>query len=374
METIRVLLKSSNYEQRCHENVTLSADCAYRLQYGENTEEFAPGEEIELTPDSRYYEETDRIYLTTSVNTGKWEINSIIRNRERADYRGSLEIVKTDTGLAVINELMLEEYLYGVVPSEMPASYPMESLKAQAVCARTYAYRNMQVAGLPEFGAHVDDSTAFQVYGNTEERAETTEAVKATKGEIIFYGQQPADTYYYSTSCGYGTDTRAWNGSDSQTVPYLCAKSISHEGAELTAAETTPENKAEDDMKNAALILPEELREEKRFSDFICSKQKNDFECDEPWYRWQYTADKIDISEMEKRLAERYRMQPQFILTEEEDGSYVSEAPEKIGKLQEMKILSKEEIQRFLIQKCRRQCGRAFAYGKRRNLSGADRI
>ena len=51
----------------------------------------------------------------------------------------------------MVNELPLEEYLYSVVPSEMPASYPLEALKAQAICARTYAYGHMLRAGYPRY-------------------------------------------------------------------------------------------------------------------------------------------------------------------------------------------------------------------------------
>ena len=58
-----------------------------------------------------------------------------------------MEIADTNQGLVLINELPLEEYLYSVVPSEMPASYPMEALKAQAVCARTYGYRYLAQPG-----------------------------------------------------------------------------------------------------------------------------------------------------------------------------------------------------------------------------------
>ena len=76
-------------------------------------------------------------------------------------YRGSLELEKQQDGIVVINEVLLEEYLYAVVPSEMPSSYPLEALKAQAVCARTYAYAKMLHAGLPADGAHVDDSAGF---------------------------------------------------------------------------------------------------------------------------------------------------------------------------------------------------------------------
>lgn len=327
METIRVLLQSGNYEGIYHKEVTLSADCDYTLTYGDETEQFAAEEELTVSPDSSYFENDGRITVTVSANTGRWKIKSITRSREIADYRGSMEIMKTDEGLIVINELLLEEYLYGVVPSEMPASYPAESLKAQAVCARTYAYRNMITAGLPQFGAHVDDSTAFQVYGNTQERPETTEAVKATKGEILVYGQEPVNAYYYSTSCGYGTDVSAWNGEGAETLPYLQAKSISAEAAELSAAgkETGAES----------------LKSEEAFAAFIRSAQPDDFEHDEAWYRWKYEVEQIDVEEMEERLAQRYTAQPQFILTQDEENDDVSRQPGKIGRLLDMRIVSR---------------------------------
>lgn len=65
------------------------------------------------------------------------------RGYENPSYLGNFEIVKRDAGLLVINELPLETYLCSVVPSEMPAAYPLESLKVQAVCARSYAIKQM---------------------------------------------------------------------------------------------------------------------------------------------------------------------------------------------------------------------------------------
>ncbi len=324
METIRVLLQSGNYNGRYHESVDLTADCTYTLESGGETETYEAGESVHITGESGYYQDNDRVVVTLSANTGRVLLTSIERNRERTEYRGSLEIVRTENGLAVINELLLEEYLYGVVPSEMPASYPEESLKAQAVCARTYAYRNMKNARFPELGAHVDDSTAFQVYGNTEERAETTAAVKATKGELLLYGDEPIDAYYYSTSCGYGTDTRAWNGMEAEAVPYLQARRIGE------AAET---GKAEAGQG----YMPEALEEEAVFEQFIREGQEDAFERGEAWYRWQYTVEQVDVEEMEKRLAQRYEVQPGNILSLSGE-SYVSQPVGKIGSLKELSI------------------------------------
>ena len=78
----------------------------------------------------------------------------------------------------------------------MPASYELEALKAQAVCARTYAYRQILGNSYSQYGAHVDDSTGFQVYNNTEESASTTEAVNATYGQMLFYEGRAIEAFY----------------------------------------------------------------------------------------------------------------------------------------------------------------------------------
>lgn len=115
-------------------------------------------------------------------------------------YRGTMEIVGSPNGLYVVNELGLEKYLYGVVPSEMPASYPKEALKAQAICARTYAYHFMLDAGLPEYGANLDDTVNYQVYGNMKEQENCNEIVDETSNLVLGRNKEPRILYYYSTS------------------------------------------------------------------------------------------------------------------------------------------------------------------------------
>ena len=64
----------------------------------------------------------------------------------------------------------------------------MEALKAQAVCARTYAYRQIKANAYSQYGAHVDDSTNYQVYNNTASSERTDTAVMETYGQMVFYG------------------------------------------------------------------------------------------------------------------------------------------------------------------------------------------
>ena len=72
-----------------------------------------------------------------------------------------------------------------------------EALKAQAICARTYAYMQLQSNTYSQYGAHVDDSTNFQVYNNTENSIQASEAVQDTYGKMLLYDGKPITAYYF---------------------------------------------------------------------------------------------------------------------------------------------------------------------------------
>ena len=230
METIRVLLKNSDYQGIYHDRVELTCDTDYTVQVlsAANSQEtvtlHTAGERMELT-----VPKGARLVVKPTVRTGKMILTSIRRSQGIPAYRGSLELLWTEGGTVLINELPLEEYLYSVVPSEMPASYPQEALKAQAICARTYAYTHMQRAGYEALGAHVDDSSSYQVYNNILEQEEATAAVKATYGQLLVRedGVTPAETYYYSTSWGYGSDAHVWKTSAADSYGYIVPRHLS---------------------------------------------------------------------------------------------------------------------------------------------------
>jgi stage II sporulation protein D len=105
-----------------------------------------------------------------------------VHERYGRTYRGSMAVTAHEGKLAVINVLPLEQYLYAVVGSEMPGSWPLEALKAQAVAARTYA----RSKGLQYKIAHVSDTTYDQAYlGTSAESQRSIEAVEATRGEVL---------------------------------------------------------------------------------------------------------------------------------------------------------------------------------------------
>lgn len=132
-------------------------------------------------------------------------------------YRNRIEIKSMNQVVSAISIVDLEEYLYSVVPSEMPASWHLEALKAQACAARTYAVR--QLGAHKNDGYDLCDTVHCQVYsGTTTEHENSTRAVDATKGEIIYHNGVPIDAVFSSSSGGVTDDSEnVW----SETVPYL---------------------------------------------------------------------------------------------------------------------------------------------------------
>jgi stage II sporulation protein D len=115
-------------------------------------------------------------------------------------YRGAVDVLPDSGGLTAINVLDLDTYVRGVVAGEMPSSWPLEALKAQAVAARTYALATRKTDGA--FDQYPD--TRSQVYrGVTGESVRSDAAVAQTAGRILTYAGAPAVTYYFSTSGGH---------------------------------------------------------------------------------------------------------------------------------------------------------------------------
>ncbi|MCC8044667.1 MAG: SpoIID/LytB domain-containing protein, partial [Clostridiales bacterium] len=133
----------------------------------------------------------------TACDDGTLTVTSLQRADGSPAYEGELYIYRMDGGLALVNVLTLRKYLYGVVASEMPSGYPTEALKAQAVCARTYALQCLENHKKEKKIADLDDSVRFQVYNNYHAADSSREAVDQTDGEILLVD----NVQYYSTSC-----------------------------------------------------------------------------------------------------------------------------------------------------------------------------
>lgn len=326
MDYIRVLLKNSNMEGRYHQSILAycSQDCDV-IRYTDGVEvdrkRVLQGEEIWVEPDDLEVQ-SERMKIVPSVLSATTTIESVSRSQGIPEYLGTLEITREEGGLLIINEVLLEDYLCKVVPSEMPASYPKEALMAQAICARTYAYGKMLKTGLPELGAHVDDSAGFQVYNNINEQASTTEAVKATHNTIAVYEEEPIGAYYYSTSCGVGTDTSIWHGGEESPV-YLKSLEIGSD--------------AEADKKDEQ-STGEWLMEEDNFREWISKKDPSHYEAEEGWYRWNYTIEQINVEHLEEVLKTRYANNPNLILTQNKKGEFESKEIKELGDILDIRI------------------------------------
>lgn len=318
MENIRVVIKNTDFAGAYHEQVEVTADTAFTVRYGTHdameSRSYEAGEKVVFDKGSDFFN-GGRVYIEPEALTGRIQLLSIERAQGTPAYRGKLEIADTPDGLVVVNELLLEEYLYSVVPSEMPASYPLEALKAQAVCARTYAYRHMLQSGIAGFGAHVDDSAGYQVYNNISENAQTTKAVKETTGSLLYYGDELCGSYYYSTSCGFGTDANIWKSESKEDTSYLQAKRI---------------GEADD-------YTGEGMAEEENFEAFIEQSHSSDYESTEAWYRWTYEVEEVDADQMLEDIKKRYETNPKLVLTQTEDG-YESEPVETLGEIRDIYI------------------------------------
>ena len=234
-KTIRVLLMDTGFKSVFHASADLvlgsGADLEYENAKGKMVgERLEAGTQLTVGPDSPYLE-YGRMIITPDEPEAI-TIRSIERSQGTPVYSGSLEIKGTPEGLVLVNDLFLEDYLTKVVPRELPPSYEKEALKAQAVCARTYAYRQIQGNTYSQYGAHVDDSTNFQVYNNTSANDKSTQAVKETYGKMLFYEDKPIEAFYFSTSGGRTADAGVW-GTDSGTYPYLRAVEVKEGGKGL---------------------------------------------------------------------------------------------------------------------------------------------
>ena len=153
--------------------------------------------------------------------------------RQEYDYKQYNTIKLLHASTAEVEELPLDTYLYGVVSSEMPASFEKEALKAQAVVARTYTIYKIQNNSQKHEGADIcDNSACCQAWISKEDRLAKWEestreeywnkivtAVEETKGKIITYEGKPINAFFHANSGGKTETTlNVWGGSG---YPYL---------------------------------------------------------------------------------------------------------------------------------------------------------
>ncbi len=303
-DNIRVLLMDSGYNSLYHDSVSVTSDAAFTITNGDNVVDYNANEIVTLNTSSDW---SNGRYVIRPSETGYIKVLSIDRRQGNPEYDGVIEIDRSDLGLTIVNDISIELYLKRVVPSEMPTSYGVEALKVQAVCARSYAYMGLSNYSYAQYGAHIDDSTLFQVYNNTVETAESNQAVDDTRGQILTYNDNPVQAFYYSTSCGYSTDVGLW-GTDTANYPYYVAQSISSSA-------------------NAV-----DLTNEENFRTYIMGRNQSDFDYGYTYYRWQLDTDIASFSQsFNNKMLQRAKTYPDNILFKQSDGSFSSKNAVNIG-------------------------------------------
>ncbi len=132
-------------------------------------------------------------------------------------YRGNMKAIASGSGVTLVNEVSMEDYLKGVVPCEIVPSWKIDAIKAQAVAARTYAMFHKN--GYRSAGYDMTDDTRSQVYrGVSVETESTNRAVAETAGEVVTYGGKPIDAVFHSSGGGYTENCENVWGT---AVPYL---------------------------------------------------------------------------------------------------------------------------------------------------------
>ena len=259
-DRIRVLIMGNGFESRYHEKIEITCPGSIKKIQGDSETMLDPASVISVTSGDGTCSE--RLILEPQDGS-ELTVNSLVRAQGTPSYGGRLEILDTENGLVLVNEIDMEAYLKKVIPSEMPSSYEKEALKAQAVCARTYAFVQSRSNSYSEYGAQIDDSTQFQVYNNVDPDEKTAQAVQETYGKMLYYNGNPITAYYFSTSCGTTTNASIWD-SDPEATPYLRCLSLQTARSRLSFAS------------------------EKAFASFIKKKDFPAYDASYPLYRWNF--------------------------------------------------------------------------------------
>lgn len=132
-------------------------------------------------------------------------------------YRGEFIVINNNGSLTIVNNIPLEEYILGVVPSEMPSKWNIEALKAQAIAARSYAIANRGKRA--SRGYDLKDTPEDQAYGGaSSETAATNRAVAETKGIVVTYNKKIIPAYYSASAGGHTINSgEIWN----KDLPFL---------------------------------------------------------------------------------------------------------------------------------------------------------
>lgn len=261
---VRIVILNNDYSSEYHSDVQLYSE-SLKIYYGKKYCNKKSCKKITVKRNGDLFKDNNVIKIES-----KTPINWKGHNTEHQSptYEGMFYIYNTKRGLVVVNQLDLEKYVAGVISSEIGEESPIEALKAQAVCARTFIGQS-KAEKYKKYKANADDSTSYQVYNRITPGKQCKKAAEETKNQVMRYKGELIKAYYFSTSCGYTTNYRIWG---KEKLPYLQGCCI-----------------CDTKFKN--------IKEEDNFRKFIMSKP-NAYENEHPFYRWNLylTTEQVENS------------------------------------------------------------------------------
>ncbi|ONI39749.1 hypothetical protein AN640_01650, partial [Candidatus Epulonipiscium fishelsonii] len=213
--------------------------------------------------------------------TDTFTINSINRQQVNPTYSGDLEIYKEDVGYTLVNDVEINDYLAGVIPSEMPTSYGLEAAKVQAISARSYAIAHQTSSKFVKYGAQVDDTISSQVYNNIPTNANSIQAAEETDGLVLKYDGEVVSGNFFSTSSGHTANAgETW--AEGEIFPL-------NTPVYLSARQQYLGEKVIDDLSN----------EMDAYEFFTKTEDELDaFDEHAPWFRWNVSFDNNEFSQI----------------------------------------------------------------------------
>ncbi|MCL2169802.1 MAG: SpoIID/LytB domain-containing protein [Defluviitaleaceae bacterium] len=270
---IRVLISTTGFVSRTHPSVEMRSAGGLLVHAPDGIIEIAPNEVFRLNAQNYHILGGQRVTIEP-VGPELIELMSITRNWGAGihpQYRGTFEVSGRGGRFIVVNRLLLEEYLYAVIPSEMPTAFGLTAAKVQAVTARSYAYNQFFANRFHAYGANIDDSVMTQVYNNIPETALARQAVYETRGLLLTYNGNVVSANYFSTSSGHTADRGdvwinfATGRLDAYTPSYLAGQ---------------PQHFGE----------PIDLSNEEHARAFFMDTSIEAYDDNSPWFRWNFTV------------------------------------------------------------------------------------
>ncbi len=324
---IRVAIGTTGYAGLIHDKAAFTSNGTFTVTASGQSTTYNPGQTFAVTKE--LFANNRRVTIAPVDANGTLQILSITRawaGNANPSYRGVMEVSPSGNGYVIVNEVDMEQYLYSVVPSEMPSGYGVEASKVQAVTARSYAVSQLWANRYHNYGANVDDSVSSQVYNNIPENDTSIQAVNATKGQCLTFNGNPVTTNFFSTSCGMTANSgEVWGDSITKQFPTLSQPYMQaikqHNGPDYG-----------------------DLRLEDNAAAFFKATNIQGFDSTFAWFRWktEMTAAEIGAS-INKHIGSRFNTNPPYIKTLGADGVFRSTPIDTIGDLLDLQVVKRGE-------------------------------